>query len=62
MKHTVNDNDHNEMGMFSRSIFRKFYFETFFGELEAEISPLVDSYKQYELLHLNQDKLYISRS
>ena len=39
MKHTVtNLNDPNEPVMFSNSILGNFYFETFFGELEAETS------------------------
>ena len=55
MKHTVTDlNDLNEMVIFSRSILGNFFFETFFGEFKDEISPLVDSYKQSELLHSNQ--------
>lgn len=55
MKHTVTDlNDSNESVMFSRSIFNNFCFEAFFGELEDEISTLMDSYKQSELLHSNQ--------
>ena len=54
MKRAVIDlNDLNESVMFSRSILDNFFFETFFGELEAELSPLVDSYKQYVLLHSN---------
>ena len=52
MKHTIIDlNDPNEPIMFSRSILGNFFFETFFGELEANLSPLVDSYNQFELLH-----------
>ena len=55
MKHMVTDlNDPNEIVMFSRSILSNFFFETFFGELEVELSPLADSYKQYEILHSNQ--------
>ena len=39
MKHTVTDlNDPNELVMFSNAILGNFYFDTFFGELEAEIS------------------------
>ena len=54
MRHMVTDlNDPNDPVMFSRSILDNFLFETFFGELEAELSPLVDSYKQSELLHSN---------
>ena len=60
MKHAVtNLNDPNESVMFSRSILGDFFFETFFGELEVERSPLENSYKQFELLHSNQiGKLY----
>ena len=47
-------NDPNETVMFSRSIIGNFWFEIFFGELEAETYPLVDPYKQSELLHSNQ--------
>ena len=48
MKHTVTDlNGPNKVVMFSRSILGNFFFETFFGELEAEIYPLEYSYKQY---------------
>ena len=55
MKHTVTDlNDPNESVMFSRSILGNFFFETFFGELEVELSPLAYSDKQSELLHSNQ--------
>ena len=55
MKHTVSElNDPNEMVMFSTSIFGNFCFKTFFGELEVDISPLANSYKQLELLHSNQ--------
>ena len=36
MKHTIIDlNDTNEPMMFNHSILGKFFFETFFGELEA---------------------------
>ena len=46
MKHVVTDlNDPNEPIMFSNSILGKFYFETFFGELEVELSPYVNSNK-----------------
>ena len=55
MKHMVTDlNDPIESVMFSRSILHKNFFETFFGELEVELSPLADSYKKFELLHSNQ--------
>ena len=40
--------------MFSRSILGNLCFDTFLGEFEVELSPLVDSYKQSELLHSNQ--------
>ena len=54
MKNMVIDlNDPNESVIFSRSILGNFCFKTFFGELEAELSPLSDSYKQSELLHSN---------
>ena len=40
MKHTVTDlNDANELIMFSKSILGNFYFDTFFGELDAKFSP-----------------------
>ena len=46
MKHTVTDlNDPNEPVMFSNSILGNFCFDMFFGELEVELSLLVDSYK-----------------
>ena len=46
MKHTITEiNDPNKSVMFYRSILGNFYFDTFFEELEAELSPLVDSYK-----------------
>lgn len=55
MKHTVTDlNNTNEPVMFSNSILGNFYFDTLFGELEVELSPLVNSDKQYELLHTTQ--------
>jgi hypothetical protein len=47
-------NDPNELVMFSRYILGNFCFQTFFCELEAELSPLADSYKQSKLLHSNQ--------
>jgi hypothetical protein len=40
--------------MFSTSILGNFCFETFFGELNAELSPNAISYTQYELLHSTQ--------
>jgi ATP-dependent Clp protease adapter protein ClpS len=44
MKHMVTSlNDPNEPMMFSNSILGNFCFKTFFGELEAKISPYVDS-------------------
>ena len=55
MKHTVTDlNDSNESVMFSRSILGNFYFDTFFEELEVELSPLANSDKQSKLLHSNK--------
>lgn len=51
MKHTVIDlNDPNEPVMFSNSILGNFYFETFFGELEAETYQYVNSNEQSEYL------------
>ena len=37
--------------MFSNSILGNLCFETFFGELEAELSPYANSNEKYELLH-----------
>ena len=55
MKHTVTDlNDPNEPVMFSNSTLGNFYFDTFFGELEAEISLYMNSNEQSELLHTTQ--------
>jgi hypothetical protein len=55
MKHMVtNLNDTNEIVMFSNFILGNFYFDTFFGELEDELSPLVNSNKQSDLLHTTQ--------
>ena len=55
MKHTVTDlNDPNELVMFSHSILGNSFFETFFGELEAETSTCVDSNEQSELLQITQ--------
>ena len=55
MKQMVIDlNDPNEPVMFSNSIMENFFFDTFFGELEVELSPLANSYMQFELLHKNQ--------
>ena len=52
MKHTVTDlNDPNESIMFYNSILGNFFFDTFFGELEAEISPFGNSNEQSKLLH-----------
>ena len=43
MKHMVTDlNDRNEPVMLSNSILGTFYFDTFFGELEDKLSPLVN--------------------
>ena len=56
MKHTVTDlNDTNEPVMFSHSILSNFFFETFFGELEAETATYADSNEQSELLQITQD-------
>ena len=55
MKHTVtNLNDANEPVMFNHSIQGNFFFETFFGELEAETSTYADSNEQPELLQITQ--------
>ena len=55
MKHTLTDlNDPNEMVMFFRSILGNFCFDTFFEELEVELSPLVNLDKQSKLLHSNK--------
>ena len=55
MKHMETSlNDPNELVMFSNSILKSFFFDTFFGELEDELSPLVDLEKKDELLHLTQ--------
>ena len=52
MKHMVTDlNDPNEPVMFSNSILGNFCFDTFFGELEVEPSPFVNSNEKFELLH-----------
>ena len=61
MKHTVTSfNDpnktvmfSNETVMFSRSIIGNFSFDTFFEELEDELSHSVNLDKQSELLHSN---------
>ena len=55
MKHTLNDlNDSNDMVMFSRSNLGNFCFDTFFEELEGELSQIANANKQSELLHSNQ--------
>ena len=55
MKHIVTYlNDTNEPVMFSNSILGNLFFDTFFGELEAKLSPLANSYKQSKLLHKTQ--------
>ena len=55
MKHTVSElNDPNEMVMFSRSILSNFSFDTFFEELEDELSHTANSDKKSKLLHSNQ--------
>ena len=46
MKHIVTDlNDPNESIMFSNSILKNFFFDTFFGELHVELSPFAESNK-----------------
>ena len=37
--------------MLSNSILENFFFDMFFRELEAELSPLTDSNNQFELFH-----------
>ena len=55
MKHMVtNLNDPNEPVMFSNSILGNLCFDTFFGELEDEVSPFTNSNEQSELLHTTQ--------
>ena len=55
MKHMVTDfNDPNELVMFSNSILGSFCFDTFFGEMEVELSPFANSNQKYELLHTTQ--------
>ena len=55
MKHTITDlNDLNEMVMFSNSIPENICFDTFFGELEVELSPFVNSNEQSKLFHTTQ--------
>ena len=50
MKHTVTKlNDLSEPVMFSNSILGNFYFETYFGELEAKASTCTDPNEQSEL-------------
>ena len=54
MKHTVTDlNDPNEIVMCSKSTLGNICFDTFFEELEGELSHTANSYKQFELLHSN---------
>ena len=54
MKHTITDLNDNETIIFSRSILSNFSFDTFFEELEDELSHTTNSDKKYELLHSNQ--------
>jgi hypothetical protein len=55
MKHTITDlNDYNETVMFSRSNLANFCFDTFFEELEDELSHAANSDKQSKLFHSNQ--------
>ena len=54
MKHIVTDLDNsNEMVMFSKSNLGNFCFDTFFEELEDELSHTANLDKQSELLHSN---------
>ena len=51
MKHTVTDlNDPNKMVFFSKSILGNFSFDTFFEELEDELSHTANSDKQSKVL------------
>ena len=53
MIHTItNVNDPNKSVMFSNSILGNIFFDTFFGEMEGELSPLADLDKQSKILHL----------
>ena len=55
MKHMTTDlNDPNELVMFPNSILGNFCFETFFGELEVELSPYTDSNEQFQLFHITK--------
>ena len=55
IKHTVTKlNDSNELIMFSRYILGNLSFDTFFEELEAELSPPMNLDNKYELLLSNQ--------
>ena len=55
MKNIVPDlNDLNKLVIFSSYILGNFYFDTFFEELEAELSHTANSDKKFELLHSNQ--------
>ena len=54
MKHMVtNLNDPNEMVMCSKYNLGNFCFDTFFEELEGELSHTTNSDKQSEPLHSN---------
>jgi hypothetical protein len=55
MKHMViHLNDLNEPVMFSISILGNFCFDTFFKELEVELSPCANLDKKSKILHSNQ--------
>ena len=55
MNHMVTDlNDPNETVMFSISILGNFLFDTFFKELEVELSPCANLDKKSKILHSNQ--------
>jgi hypothetical protein len=55
MKHIVTDlNDPNEPVLFNNSILGNYCSDTFFGDFTVDISPLVESNKQYEILHCTQ--------
>ena len=46
----TNHKDENELVMFSNYILGSFYFKTFFGELDVELSSFMNSYMQSKLL------------
>ena len=54
MKHMVTDlNGVNEHVMFSNYVMGNLCFNAFFGELDVEFSPIMNSYMKYEILPCN---------